>query len=113
MQTLDIADDNTSVDAGSPRDSVDVSGVFARPHPPPTRAPKFPMEDLELDPMSIHDGRILRRVLAELPPLPAKPAPSRILSVDKANWDDFLMIWNMLSIFSFVFHLPLHDLFDF
>lgn len=51
--------------------------------------------------MSIHDGRILRRVNSELPTLPAKPIPSReLLNIPTELFDDFLMIWNILNVFS-------------
>jgi bromodomain adjacent to zinc finger domain protein 1A len=64
---------------------------------------KYPIEDLDLDPMSIHDGRVLRRVLTDVPPLPPKPAPHRQLPVEPTVFERFLMIWNMLNIFAFVF----------
>lgn len=50
--------------------------------------------------MSIHDGRILRRVNAELPALPPKPIPSRDLLVPNHLFDTFIGTWNMLNIFS-------------
>lgn len=50
--------------------------------------------------MSIHDGRILRRVNSELPTLPPKPVPSKELLVPEDLFHDFLMIWNCLNVFS-------------
>jgi bromodomain adjacent to zinc finger domain protein 1A len=64
------------------------------------RPVKYPIEDLDLDPMSIHDGRVLRRVLTEVPPLPPKPAPNRQLLVKDDFFERFVMIWNMLNIFA-------------
>ena len=60
---------------------------------------KYPIEDLDLDPMSIHDGRVLRRVNAEIPPLPPKPVPSRDLLVPNHLFDSFIGIWNFLNVF--------------
>lgn len=75
------------------------------PPEPPKKAIKYPIEDLDLDPMSIHDGRILRRVNSELPPLPPKPVASKTLLVPKEIFDVFLITWNMLNVFSLVFSL--------
>lgn len=71
------------------------------PRPPaePKKAIKYPIEDLDLDPMSIIDGRVLRRVNTELPTLPPKPKPSRQLPVPAENFDRFLETWSMLNIF--------------
>ncbi|GAA5938072.1 hypothetical protein JCM3775_005332 [Rhodotorula graminis] len=66
----------------------------------PKKAVKYPIEDLELDPMSIIDGRILRRVNAELPSLPPKPQPHRDLPVPADVFDRFIETWNILNIFS-------------
>jgi bromodomain adjacent to zinc finger domain protein 1A len=66
----------------------------------PRRPLKYPIEDLELDPMSIHDGRVLRRVNSELPTLPPKPVPNRDILVPKENFDTFLTVWNMVNVFS-------------
>ncbi|BGP42601.1 hypothetical protein JCM10449v2_006613 [Rhodotorula kratochvilovae] len=71
-----------------------------RPAAETKKAIKYPIEDLELDPMSIHDGRVLRRVNAELPTLPPKPQPRRALPVPAENFDRFIETWNMLNIFS-------------
>ncbi|KWU45025.1 hypothetical protein RHOSPDRAFT_16896 [Rhodotorula sp. JG-1b] len=61
---------------------------------------KYPIEDLELDPMSIHDGRVLRRVNTDLPPLPPKPQPKRTLPVPREQFDRFVETWNALNIFA-------------
>ncbi|GAA5903648.1 hypothetical protein JCM8208_003644 [Rhodotorula glutinis] len=65
----------------------------------PKKAIKYPIEDLDLDPMSIIDGRILRRVNAELPSLPPKPQPHRDLPVPADVFDRFIETWNILNIF--------------
>jgi len=49
--------------------------------------------------MSIIDGRILRRVNAELPALPPKPQPHRDLPVPADVFDRFIETWNILNIF--------------
>ncbi|KAG0660947.1 hypothetical protein C6P46_004220 [Rhodotorula mucilaginosa] len=67
---------------------------------PRAKAIKYPIEDLELDPMSIHDGRVLRRVNADLPPLPPKPQPKRTLPVPREQFDRFVETWNALNIFA-------------
>lgn len=61
---------------------------------------KYPIEDLDLDPRTIHDGRVLRRLVADIPPLPTKPVPIKKLIVPAEYFDDVLMIWNLLNIFS-------------
>ncbi|GAA5988815.1 hypothetical protein JCM10908_006182 [Rhodotorula pacifica] len=71
-----------------------------KPPEPRAKAIKYPIEDLELDPMSIHDGRILRRVNTDLPPLPPKPQPKRTLPVPREQFDCFVETWNALNIFS-------------
>lgn len=65
----------------------------------PKKTIKYPIEDLDLDPMSIIDGRILRRVNAELPALPPKPQPHRDLPVPADVFDRFIETWNILNIF--------------
>ncbi len=77
------------------------------------KALKYPIEDLELDPLTIHDGRTLRRVNQELPPLPAKPKPSRDLLVPAALFDDFILAWNMLNVFGKPIGLSTFSLDDF
>ncbi|GAA5922875.1 hypothetical protein JCM1841_003769 [Sporobolomyces salmonicolor] len=66
----------------------------------PKKPIKYPIEDLDLDPMSIHDGRVLRRVNSELPTLPPKPLPKRNLPVPNECFDAFIETWNMLNTFS-------------
>ncbi|GAA5988402.1 hypothetical protein JCM5350_005297 [Sporobolomyces pararoseus] len=68
----------------------------------PKKAIKYPIEDLDLDPMSIHDGRVLRRTKTEVPTLPPKPKPRRDLPTrdDKRLFDSFLESWNFLNTFS-------------
>lgn len=72
------------------------------PAEPKPKAIKYPIEDLDLDPMSIHDGRILRRINAELPPLPPKPQPKRALPVPPECFERFVETWNALNIFAYV-----------
>ncbi|GAA5995905.1 uncharacterized protein JCM10292_004821 [Rhodotorula paludigena] len=71
----------------------------AKPAVEPKKPIKYPIEDLDLDPMSIHDGRVLRRVNAELPQLPPKPQPNRALPVPAESFDRFIETWNMLNVF--------------
>lgn len=67
----------------------------------PKKAVKYPIEDLDLDPRSIHDGRVLRRTKTEVPDLPTKPLSRRTLPVEgEGNFDAFLESWNMLNTFS-------------
>ncbi|GAA5946603.1 hypothetical protein JCM3765_000315 [Sporobolomyces pararoseus] len=66
----------------------------------PKKAIKYPIEDLDLDPMSIHDGRVLRRTKTEVPTLPPKPLSRRELPVEKELFDTFLESWNFLNTFS-------------
>lgn len=68
---------------------------------------KYPIEDLDLDPISILDGRTLRRTKADVPALPEKPVPKRELPVPAEVFDAFIMVWNTLNIFSFVLSLLL------
>ncbi|KAM0750856.1 hypothetical protein T439DRAFT_288911 [Meredithblackwellia eburnea MCA 4105] len=84
-----------------------------RPPAEPKKAIKYPIEDLDLDPMSIHDGRVLRRLNAELPPLPAKPRPRRDLLVPPRLFDAFIGVWNLLNIFSIPLTLTNFSLDDF
>lgn len=77
------------------------------------KALKYPIEDLELDPLTIHDGRTLRRVNQELPPLPPKPKPSRDLLVPAGLFDDFIVAWNMLNVFGKPIGLSTFSLDDF
>ncbi|GAA6054339.1 hypothetical protein JCM3770_003325, partial [Rhodotorula araucariae] len=84
-----------------------------RPAVETKKAIKYPIEDLELDPMSIHDGRVLRRVNADLPTLPPKPQPRRALPVPAENFDRFIETWNMLNIFSKPLHLSPFTLDDY
>ncbi|GAA5883689.1 hypothetical protein JCM3774_002954 [Rhodotorula dairenensis] len=71
-----------------------------KPPEPRAKAIKYPIEDLELDPMSIHDGRVLRRVNTDLPPLPPKPQPKQTLPVPRERFDRFVETWNALNIFA-------------
>ncbi|KAK4705880.1 hypothetical protein P7C70_g319, partial [Phenoliferia sp. Uapishka_3] len=87
------ADDASSRGGGTP--APDRKPVLEHKKPV-----KYPIEDLELDPMSIHDGRILRRVNAEIPPLPPKPTPSRDLLVPNELFDTFIGTWNFLNVFA-------------
>ncbi|GAA5936072.1 uncharacterized protein JCM15063_002698 [Sporobolomyces koalae] len=75
-------------------------GIIRPPSDGPKKAIKYPIEDLDLDPMSIHDGRILRRTKTEVPTLPPKPLPKRELPVPREHFDLFLETWNMLNTFS-------------
>ncbi|ORY78029.1 hypothetical protein BCR35DRAFT_353018 [Leucosporidium creatinivorum] len=67
---------------------------------PAPKAIKYPIEDLDLDPMSIHDGRILRRVNAEPPSLPPKPIANKDILVPVELFDSFISTWNLINIFS-------------
>lgn len=69
----------------------------------PKRAVKYPIEDLHLDPMSIFDGRLLRRTSGDIPDLPRKPPLSRELPVALELFDVFLHTWSTLNIFGLVF----------
>ncbi|GAA6019257.1 hypothetical protein JCM11491_001292 [Sporobolomyces phaffii] len=66
----------------------------------PKKSIKYPIEDLDLDPMSIHDGRVLRRTKTDVPTLPPKPLARRALPVPTEHFDLFLETWNMLNTFS-------------
>lgn len=90
------AGDDASSVGGTP------GSVDRKPHVDSKKPIKYPIEDLDLDPMSIHDGRILRRVNAELPTLPPKPTPSRELLVPPELFDTFIGTWNFLNVFSCV-----------
>ncbi|GAA5891482.1 hypothetical protein JCM6882_004486 [Rhodosporidiobolus microsporus] len=89
----------------APSTSHAASGAHTSP-PAPKKTIKYPIEDLELDAMSIHDGRILRRVNSELPTLPKKPQPKRVSGarglegVEENCVERLLETWNMLSVFS-------------
>lgn len=50
--------------------------------------------------MSIHDGRILRRVNAEPPSLPPKPIPHKEILVPVELFESFISTWNLINIFS-------------
>ncbi|SCZ87519.1 BZ3500_MvSof-1268-A1-R1_Chr2-2g04985 [Microbotryum saponariae] len=85
------------------------------PKPPAEykRAIKYPIEDLDLDPLSIHDGRLLRRVNAEIPPLPSKPSANRHLLVPPHMFDTFISTWNILNVFGKPLNLSPFSLDDF
>ncbi|BGP00501.1 hypothetical protein NBRC10513v2_006305 [Rhodotorula toruloides] len=86
----------TPASASTPLDRAATTGSL-----PESKKPiKYPIEDLDLDPMSIIDGRVLRRVNSELPTLPPKPQPKRDLLVPEENFDRFVETWNMLNVFS-------------
>ena len=91
---------------GCAADDYDSTPIADRKPHDPKRPIKYPIEDLDLDPMSIHDGRILRRVNSELPTLPPKPVPNRDLLVPPSQFDTFITVWNMLNVFSCVLPLP-------
>ncbi|KAG0148237.1 hypothetical protein CROQUDRAFT_90567, partial [Cronartium quercuum f. sp. fusiforme G11] len=60
---------------------------------------KYPIEDLELDPLTIIDGRLLRRQGFTKPELPIKPIPSK----PKESHEMFekkLMIWLFINTFN-------------
>ena len=87
--------------AGSDAGSV-AGGTPAKKPASTWRPPKYPIEDLDLDPMTIYDGRLLRRVNVDLPDLPPKPRPRRDLLVPQALFSSFISVWNVLNIFSSV-----------
>lgn len=64
--------------------------------------PKYPIEDLDLDPTTILDGRVRRAKHLTLPPLPKKPLPQKDLPVPEEHMDRTLMCWNVLNIFGYV-----------
>lgn len=64
--------------------------------------PKYPIEDLDLDPTTILDGRVRRAKHLTLPPLPKKPPPRKDLPVPEEHMDRTLMCWNVLNIFGCV-----------
>jgi hypothetical protein len=61
--------------------------------------PKYPIEDLNLDPTTIFDGRVRRAKHLPLPQLPTKPCPRDDLPVPQEHMDRTLMCWNTLNIF--------------
>lgn len=81
-------------------DADGASSASGEKKAPAAKAIKYPIEDLDLDPMSIHDGRILRRLNAELPSLPLKPIPKRDILVPPELFESFISTWNLLNIFS-------------
>lgn len=65
------------------------------------RAPKYPIEDLDLDPMSVHDGRVRRRTKqTEELILPVKPRPSKEMPVPAELFESVITTWNFLNVFS-------------
>lgn len=68
-------------------------------NPPRVKHLKYPIEDLELDPTTVFDGRILNRKHMALPDLPKRPLPSRDLPVPAAQFDRFMACWNFLNVF--------------
>ncbi|BGP26830.1 DDT domain-containing protein [Rhodotorula toruloides] len=86
----------TPASSSTPLDRAATTGSLAESRKPV----KYPIEDLDLDPMSIIDGRVLRRVNSELPTLPPKPQPKRDLLVPEDNFDRFIETWTMLNVFS-------------
>ncbi|GAA5864183.1 hypothetical protein JCM8547_001283 [Rhodosporidiobolus lusitaniae] len=107
--------EGTSTPAAGPSSSI--SGLLAsedrKPADTKPKTIKYPIEDLDLDAMSIHDGRVLRRVNAERPPLPTKPQPKRDLLVPPENFDRFIETWNLLNVFSKPLHLSTFSLDDY
>lgn len=80
-------------------DIASTNSVDRKPAAPKTI--KYPIEDLDLDPMSIYDGRALRRAnQTELPSLPVKPQPSKEVLVPPELFESFITTWNTLNIFS-------------
>lgn len=82
------------------------AGEQARATPPFLPAPhplrkniKYPIEDLELDPTTVFDGRVLNRKHMALPDLPKKPLPHRDLPVPQDQFERFMNCWNFLQIF--------------
>ncbi|KAH9810678.1 ATP-utilizing chromatin assembly and remodelling N-terminal-domain-containing protein [Melampsora americana] len=61
---------------------------------------KYPIEDLDLDPLTMIDGRYLRRSSGLIPSLPTKPIPS--IPKDPQTFEKSLMIWSFLNIFEFI-----------
>lgn len=80
---------------------------------PPKPKPKYPIDDLELDPTTILDGRIRRSIHQELPPLPVKPLPRFDLPVPQEHFTRFLQCWNILNIFGQVLMISPFTLDDF
>lgn len=71
---------------------------------------KYPIEDLELDPTTIFDGRV-RRSKNELPPLPELKMPKSDLPIPQEHFGEFLACWNFLNIFGsvrFPLRIPIH-----
>lgn len=64
--------------------------------------PKYPIEDLDLDPTTVLDGRVRRAKHLALPPLPKRPLPRKDLPVPEEHMDRTLMCWNVLNIFGYV-----------
>ena len=65
------------------------------------RVIKYPIEDLDLDPMSIFDGRVLRRINVDLPPLPSKGTWQKDLPLQGEAFETLLMVWNFLNVFGY------------
>ncbi|KAH8927194.1 hypothetical protein BT69DRAFT_1317097 [Atractiella rhizophila] len=60
---------------------------------------KYPIEDLDLDPMSIFDGRLLRRQ-SDLPTLPTKPSLHKnFLGVPSDMIDSLMLVYNFVNIY--------------
>ena len=98
-----------------------VAGPSARPikaAPVPINLPrvkhlKYPIEDLELDPTTVFDGRILNRKHMALPDLPKKPMPSRDLPVPPEHFERFMACWNFLNVFGQALQISPFTLDDF
>lgn len=61
---------------------------------------KYPIEDLDLDPLTMIDGRYLRRSSGLIPSLPTKPIPT--IPHDPETFEKTLMIWSFLNIFELI-----------
>lgn len=89
-----------------------------KPAPAPVNAPrvkhpKHPIEDLELDPATIFDGRILNRKHVALPELPKRPLPSRELPVPAEHFDRVMSCWNFINVFGQALQISPFTLDDF
>lgn len=65
---------------------------------PKTKTIKYPIEDLNLDPISVFDGRLLKKN-SDLPALPPYPMLERTMPVSRELMPDFLQTWNILNVF--------------
>lgn len=95
-----VIDGKRTVDSRESSVKPASNAAAAKPKPEPRpRTIRYPIEDLELDAGSTFDGRLLRRVNTELPPLPTKPTLETDLGVPQGDVEAFLLTWSFLNVF--------------